>query len=164
MAQELTQSSTDGTGAAAFIDDKTGNRSLHMVANARIVTSLIGVMSQTSPTLVGLGGDTVMTLPPKAVPIALTIFGKAGAATANATIQIGLDTTTNYFLSTSVSNVGGGGVGYLIPRETAQLFTALANLPIGQAHAVTGNYAEAGTSGSGGPWYVEIDYYLPNPA
>lgn len=156
--------------AADVVSDRKQNSVTFYSDNTRNLTSLLGVITQTSPgVLQSLSGSGTVSntsplqLPPYAVPVQFIIQGKLGAATANATIQIGLDTTTNYFLQTSVSNVGGGGSGQLIPRETAQLYTALAALPSGQAHTVTGFYAEAGTSGSGGPWYVEIDFYVASP-
>lgn len=157
--------------ALDMVSDKKGTNVSFMSDNTRNLTSLLGVITQTSPgVLQSLSGSgafpntSPLQLPGGAVPVAFIIQGKAGAATALATISIGLDTTSTYFLQTSVSAVAGGGIGQLIPRETAQLYTALAAMPVGQAHTVTGFYAEAGTSGSGGPWFVEIDFYTTNPA
>lgn len=150
--------------AVDAVDDKSGNNCGFMAANARNLTSLLGVITQTSPGSIQSLSGAPLGFPGGAVPVNFTIFGKLGSSQASGQINIGLDTTTNYFLTTSVSSGSGGGIGYLIPRETAQLFTAMANLPVGRQHTLTAYYTETATSTGGGPWYVEIDFYTPSPA
>lgn len=160
MSHELTQ--TAG-GHAAFVDDQTGNRGLHLAANARIKTTLMFSISRTAPGApTGLGGDTTVTIPGSAVPTDIRYFSAAGDSQTGATITIGLDnTTSNYFLSTTnVSDFSG----QQIPTAAKNLFTALPIMPVGTPHTIVGHYSQAGTSATGGPWYFEIDYYLPVPA
>lgn len=165
MGAELKQGSAGGaTPEAAFVDDRFGANLMHMQANSRVLTTLIGVISQTSPGVItGLGGDTTMSLPGGAVPINLSYYGLTQAST-GATISVGLDTTSGYFLNSQQVNSLLNGKNVQNPQNVLNLFTALAALPVGQAHAVTGFYSETATSGSGGPWYVQIDYYRPLPA
>lgn len=166
MGMELKQGAGNaGTFDAAFVDDKSGNNSLHMQANSRVLTTLIGVLSQTSPgVLIGTGGDTSMTLPPGAVPVDISIFGQKNAGTTSGSIVLGIDTTSNYFLASyNVANAPTG-LGQQSPSTVANMFLALAGLPAGFSHQVTGSYSETATSGSGGPWFVMIDYYKPSPA
>ena len=160
MAHEIHQTAA---GHAAFIDDRSGNRSLHMQPNSRVKTTLIGVITQTSPGVItGLGGDTNMSLPGGAIPMALRYFSGVPAST-GATITVGIDTTSTYFLNAqSVATLALNG--QQVPQGATSLGLALANLPIGQAHNVTGFFAQTATSPGGGPWFVEIDYYLPSPA
>src|SRR5690348_4231018 len=126
MGQELYQT---GTGHAAFIDDRTGNRDIHMQSNARVTTSLLFSISRSSPGApTGLGGDTTATLPGGAVPVALYYYGSANDSTTGATITIGLDTTSNYFMAaTNVANATTG-LGQQNPSGS-NLFTQLALLP-----------------------------------
>lgn len=161
MSHELFQI---GAGHAAFIDDKTGNRDLHMQPNSRVSTSLFFSISRTAPGApTGLGGDTNVNLPGGAVPVALYYFGAANDSTTGATITIGLDTTSNYFMAaTNVANAPTG-LGQQNPSGS-NLFTQLALLPAGGVHNVTGFYSVSGTSTTGGPWYFGIDYYVPVPA
>lgn len=151
--------------ASAFVDDQSATNLLHMQGNSRVLTTLIGVISQTSPgSIIGTAGDTRMLLPGGAVPVNLTYFGSKNAGTTSGSIIVGLDTTSNYFLaSQNVANqtTGQGSQG---PTAVTGLFVALAGIPAGTSHVVTGAYSESATSGSGGPWYVQLDYYLPNPA
>ncbi len=163
MAHELKQGSQEATGTASYQDDRTGNRSLHMAANARIKTTLIGQITQTSPGVItGLGGDTTLSLPGGAVPIGVRYFSGVPAST-GATITVGIDTTSTYFLNAqSVATLALNGQQVRAGATTPGV--ALANLPVGAGHNVTGFFAQTATSPGGGPWFVEIDYYLPSPA
>lgn len=163
MSTELVQN-TGTAGGAGFVDDKSGNRALHFASNARINTTLMFSISRTAPgSPTGLGGDTTTTLPSGAVPVAIYYYGAANDATTGATITIGLDTTTNYFMAaTNVANATTGN-GQQTPAGS-NMFTQLALLSAGASHAVTGYYSVAGTSATGGPWYFGIDYYVPIPA
>ena len=165
MGVELRQGTGEGTETASFLADQKQARVMHLAANARVKTTLMGVITQTSPGVItGLGGDTAMSLPSGAIPTGVRYFGKLPAST-GATITVGYDTTTNNILSAaSVATLALAGVQ--VPNAPAlALFAALPVLPAGQSHPVTGFYAETATaSAGGGPWYVEIDYYLPNPA
>lgn len=162
MAHEIHQTAS---GHTALIDDRTGNRSLHLQPDARVFTTAYGVITETSPGVItGLGGDPVMKLPGGAIPTALRYWGAKNSNTTTGTISVGIDTTAAYFLS--AQNVADlpTGQGVQQPRAVLNLFTALALVPVGSAHLITGAYAESATSTFGGPWYVAIDYYLPIPA
>lgn len=161
MSHELFQI---GAGHAAFIDDKTGNRDLHMQPNSRINGTLMFSLSRGSAVPTGLGGDTNVTLPGGAVPVAIYYYGAANDSVTGSTLTIGLDTTSNYFMAaTNVANATTG-LGQQTPSGS-NLFTQLALLPAGGVHSVTGLYSAGGaTSASGGPWYFAIDYYVPIPA
>lgn len=164
MGQELKQGSGGSVPSAAFVDDQSGNNSLHMAANSRVYTTLIGQISQTSPGVItGMGGNASMTLPRGAMPVGLTYYGLTQASTGGS-ITIGIDTTSTYFLNGQ--NVGSlaTGKGLQNPVSVTNLFLALALSPVGSSHLVTGYYSETATSGSGGPWYVAIDYIVPDPA
>jgi hypothetical protein len=158
MAIELKQGSKEPTASAAFDDDKSGSSVLHMAANAKIKTSLIGIITQTSPgVIVGLGGDTALSIPGGATPIGLRYFGAIPAST-GASITIGIDTTSNYFLNgQSVATLALSG--QQLPQLALNLGVPLALLPSGQAHPLTGYFSQTATSPGGGPWFVEIDYF-----
>ena len=163
MAHEIHQG---GSGFTSFIDDKTGNRSLLMAANSRVKTTLMFKLSQTSPgVLVGSGADTRVALPGGAIPVALRYFGLINDAVTSGAVTIGLDnTTSNYFLSSqNVANLPTGQ-GQQTPTGATNLFLALPPMPEGVLHDIVGHYSVTGTSTSGGPWYFELDYYLPSPA
>jgi hypothetical protein len=161
MGVELRQETNQPSETAGFVADQKQARIAHMQANARILTTIQGTITQTSPGVItGTGGDTTMSLPGGAVPCGIRYFNNIGANTA-ATITVGIDTTSAYFLSAQAVTIPGQHV----PTAAAlNLFTPLAALPIGQAHTVTGSYAETATSATGTISYVEIDYYLPLPA
>lgn len=164
MGHELRQRNIGAVSGASFVDDQSGNNSLHMQANARIVASLNGQISQTSPGVItGTGGNTSMSLPSGAVPIGISFYSNLQAST-GATISVGIDTTSGYFLNAQSVATLALGKGQQIPVGATNLYAALAALPLGQAHTVTGFYAETATSGSGGPFFVSIDYYVPDPA
>lgn len=163
MAHEQHQGAS---GATSFIDDRTGNRSLHMQANSRVTTTLMFSLSRTAPGApTGLGADTTVTLPGGAIPVALRVFGAVNDATTAASITVGIgNTTSNYFLSAyNVANAPTG-LGQQVPSGATNLFTALPVMAEGQSQPITGFYSVAGTSATGGPWYVAIDYYRPVPA
>lgn len=164
MGIEITQSSRQATPSASLIDDKTGGNTLHLAANSRVKTTLIGQITQTSPgVMTGLGGDTSLSLPGGAVPTTIRVFSNVPAST-GATITVGIDTTSTYFLNAlSVATLAASGQ-QLPTGISSGLYTALAAVPIGSAHAVTGFYSQTATAPGGGPWFVEIDYYLPQPA
>ncbi len=162
MSHELYQTPN---GHFAIIDDRSGNRALHAQPNARNLTTWHGVISQTSPgVIVGLGGDTGANLPGGAIPVALRYFGLKNAGVTSGTLTVGIDTTSTYFLNAQNVANQPTGQGQQEPVGVTNLFLALAQLPLGLNHNVTATYAESGTSGSGGPWYVAIDYYVPSPA
>ena len=98
------------------------------------------------------------------MPTALRYFGTNNANASSGTLTIGIDTTTNYFLNGQNVANAPTGKGQQVPQAATNLFLALAGLPVGQSHKITGYYAETATSTFGGPWYVEIDYYKPSPA
>lgn len=161
MSHEFVQ---PGSGHAAYIDDKTGNRSLHMQSNSRVLTTLIGVITQTSPGVItSMSGDASLSLPGGAMPASIGFYGVKNAGTTSGTISVGIDTTSTYFLNGSNVANAPTGLGQQNPAGS-NLFTALALLPVGSSHILTANYTETATSGSGGPWYVQIDYYIPIPA
>ena len=165
MAQELIQGSRNAVSGASFQDDASGNRSLHMAANARNLTTLHFKITQTSPGVVqGMGGDTRVTLPGGAIPVGLRVYGFLNDAVTGASISIGLDNVTSaHFLSSyNVANAPTG-LGQTTPSAN-NLFAAVPVMPLGQDHTIIGRYAVAGTSTSGGPWFCSIDYYLPDPA
>lgn len=160
MSHEIIQTAL---GHTAFVDDKTGNRSLHMQANSRVLTTLIGVITQTSPGVIqSLAGDTSLSLPAGSVPVNLSFYGAKNAGTTSGTISVGIDTTSTYFLNAANVANAPTGLGQQTPAGS-NLFLALALAAPNGAHVLTGSYAESATSGSGGPWYIEIDYYLPVP-
>lgn len=165
MGVEIRQETNEPSPAASLVEDTKQARIAHLQANSRIKTTLIGKITQTSPGVIsGLGGDTTMSLPGGAIPTDLRFFGQVGASTALATISVGIDTTSTYFLNAVTVSGAANGTGQFTPNGATNLYTQLALLSSGLAHAVTGFYTEAGTSGSGGPFYVEIDYYKPIPA
>lgn len=162
MSHELKQ---NANGSAAYVDDRSGNRSLHMQANSRVKTTLMFSLSRDAPGApTGLGGDTRVTLPGGAIPTALRMFGVANDATTAASITLGLDNTTSaHFLSSyNVANAPTG-LGQQIPQGATNMFTALPVMADTQAHDIIGRYSVAGTSATGGPWYFELDYYVPTP-
>lgn len=165
MSHELKQgNSPSGDTNAAFVDDRSGNNSLHMQSNSRVLTTWIGKITQTSPgVLQGMGGDTTATLPSGAVPVNFNFYSPLQAST-GATITVGLDTTSTFFLNASSVATLALGKGQQSPVSVTNLFAALAGLPVGTAHTLTGFYSETATSGSGGPFFIEIDYYVPSPA
>lgn len=156
MGIELKQGSAQPTPTAAFDDDKSGASILHMAANAKVKTTLIGQITQTSPgVIVGLGGDSALAMPGGATPAGIRFYTNTGANTA-ATITIGIDTTSTYFLNgQSVSTPGE----HFPTTAALNLFAPLATVPLGTAHALTGYYSETATSGTGTIVSVEIDYY-----
>lgn len=162
MGHELKQGAAMvGMASAAFVDDQSGNNSLHMQANARQLTTIQGRVTQTSPgVIVGTGGNTQMSMPGGAVPCGIRFYANTGANTA-ATITVGIDTTSTYFLNGAALSTPGQH----IPTTNAlNLFAALAGLPVGQSHVVSAFYAETATSATGTITWVEIDYYVPSPA
>lgn len=162
MSYELHQT---GAGAFAVIDDKSGSRGLHLQPNARINTTFHGVITETSPgVLAGIGPDTGTGLPGGAIPVALRFFGALNSNTTSGTLSIGIDTTSTYFLNAANVANAPTGKGQQTPQGATNLFTALALLPVGSFHLLTAIYAETATSTFGGPWYVDIDYYVPIPA
>lgn len=166
MSIEIVQDGAGTTGTAALVDDQSGARIMHAAANSRVLTSLMFSLSRTAPGApTGLGGDTSVTLPGGAIPVALRMWGAANDSTTGATVSVGLDNvTSNHFLSSyNVANAPTGS-GQQVPQAVTNLFAALPLMPRGQSHNIIGRYAVAGTSSSGGPWYFELDYYLPNPA
>lgn len=156
MAIELKQGGSQPTATAAFDDDKSGASVLHMAANAKVKTTLIGVITQTSPGVItGLGGDPILNIPGGATPAGIRFYSSIGANT-GATITVGIDTTSAYFLNgQSVSTPGE----HLPTTAALNLFAALALLPLGSAHVITGYYSETATTNNGALNYVEIDYY-----
>jgi len=165
MSHEKIQGSKHAVSTASFQDDASGNRSLHMAANARNLTTLHLKITQTSPGVVqGMGGDTRATLPGGAIPVCLRVYGFLNDAVTGATISIGLDNVTSaHFLSSyNVANAPTG-LGQTTPSAN-NLFAAIPIMPLGQDHTIVGHYAVAGTSAGGGPWFCAIDYYLPDPA
>lgn len=164
MAIEIKQDTTQVTGSLDLVDDKSGANVMHFAANARSMTTLIGKITQTSPGVItGMGGDTALSLPGGSIPVSIQVYSAVPAST-GATITVGIDTTTTYFLNAlSVATLALNG--QQVPAATASnLFTQLATLPIGQSHSVNGFYAQTATAPGGGPWFVMIDYYLPIPA
>lgn len=161
MSHEIFQT---GAGHTAFIDDNTGNRSLHLQPNSRVNGSLMFSLSRAAPGApTGLGGSTAVTLPGGAVPVSIGFYGAANDSQTSATISIGIDTTSTYFLNAQNVANAPTGLGQITPAGS-NLFTALAALPLGAVHTVTGSYSVTGTSATGGPWYFAIDYYVPTPA
>lgn len=161
MSYEIHQGAA---GTFAVIDDKTGSRGMHVQPDARVFTTVYGVITETSPGVItGLGADPVMKLPGGAIPAALRYWGANNSNTTSGTISIGIDTTSTYFLNGQNVANAPTGKGQQLPAVT-NLFAALALLPVGSSHLITGVYAETATSTFGGPWYVAIDYYLPIPA
>ena len=164
MGIEIRQETNQASESAGLVSDQKQARVMHLAANARIKTTLMGVITQTSPgVMTGLGGDTSLSLPGGAIPTAIRYYGLVQAST-GATITVGYDTTTNNILNAvSVATLALAGVQ--TPNAPGlSLFQPLPVLPVGQAHPVTGFYSQTATAPGGGPWYVEIDYYLPNPA
>lgn len=161
MGIELRQETNQPSETAGFVSDAKQARVAHMQANARILATLQFQITQTSPGVVtGLGGDTIASLPGGAVPCGIRFYVSKGANTA-ATITVGIDTTSAYFLSAAAVNLPG----QTFPTAAAlNLFNALAVLPVGSAHLLTGSYAETATSATGTVVSGEIDYYLPQPA
>lgn len=165
MGIELKQGSTQPTATASFQDDASGARIAHLGANTRIPSHLQFKIDQTSPgALQGLGGDTQVTIPGGAIPIKLSIWGKLNSNTTTGTISLGLDNiTSNHFLSSyNVADVPTGQ-GQQLPRAALNFFAALPLMPVGQAHTIVGRYSESATSTFGGPWFVDLEYYLPEP-
>lgn len=153
------------SGAFAVIDDKTGSRGIHVQPDARNFTTVYGVITETSPGVItGIGADPVMKLPGGAIPVAMRYWGLKNSNTTSGTISVGIDTTAAYFLSSQNVADLPTGQGVQQPRAVLNLFSALALLPVGSSHLITGAYAETATSTFGGPWYVAIDYYVPIPA
>lgn len=101
-------------------------------------------------------------LPAGAVPTRLNYYGaNTSNAASTANIVIGVDTTTNYFLTATNVQVAVSGLGQQTPQSpnAAQfLWTALAT---GVDHPVTASYAENATSTAGGPWSVELWFDVP---
>lgn len=160
MGQELKQLPD---GALVVDDDKTGNRNLYMGSNTRIFSSWIGKITATSPgVIVGTGGDTGNGLPGNAVPIGVSYYAPNAGSTGG-TITVGIDTTSTYFLN-AASVAALASVLQQSPQAVTNLFTQLAALPQGQKHNMTGFFAQTATSTAAGPFFVRIDYYVPDPA
>ncbi len=165
MGIEKRQETNQPVESMGYVADQKQARVAHFAANARIKTTLMGVITQTSPGVMsGLGGDTSLSLPGGAIPTAVRYYGGSVPASTGATITVGYDTTNNNILNAvSVATLALAGVQ--VPNApTLPLFVPLPTLPAGQAHPVTGFYSQTATAPGGGPWYVEIDYYLPIPA
>lgn len=162
MSHNLKQGAGSASvAAAAFHDDASGNNSLHMMANARILTTVQFKITQTSPGIVtGIGGNTSLAIPGGAVPCGIRFYANTGANTA-ATITIGIDTTSTYFLNGAAVSTNGQ---HFPTTQALNLFAALAGVPNGFAHTITGFYAETATSATGTIVTGEIDYYVPIPS
>ena len=164
MGVELRQETNQASPSAGFVEDRFQARVAHLPANARIKTTWIGQITATSPgAITGLGGDTSLGIPGGAVPTDLRFFSPVAAST-GATITIGLDTTSTYFLNALSVNALANGQGQQLPANPSNLFAALAALPIGSVHTMSGFFAQTATALGAGPYYIELDYYLPNPA
>ncbi len=167
MGIEIIQDGSEPNESGALISDAKGGRIAHLSDNARLLTTLNFKIDQTSPGIVqGLGANTNVTLPGGAIPVALRVFGKLNDSVTSASISVGMDNVTSqHFLSGyNVANAPTGS-GQQLPSAALNLFAALPVMPMGQAHQVVGRYNQgASTSAGGGPWYVAIDYYLPDPA
>lgn len=161
MAENIIQRTDLPVAASTIKDDRTGTTVALFPANADVTTTWHGVITQTSPgVLTGIAGDTSNFIPGGAIPSRFRIYNPLVAST-GATITVGIDTTSTYFLNAFAVSTLAAGQGQLIPQTVANLFVALANMPVGQAHQVTGFYAQTATAVGGGPFFVEIDYYLP---
>jgi len=165
MAINEIQDASGPVAAAAFVDDDSGARVQHMAANSRNLTTLMLRITRTSPGVVsGLGGDNAVTIPGGAIPTGIRLFSALEGST-GATVSLGLDNvTSNHFLSGYSVATLAAGRGQLTPNGATNLHVALPLMALGQAHTIVGRYAETATSPGGGPFYFEIDYYLPDPA
>lgn len=141
-------------GSMRLVDDQTANTVAYIDGTSRTLVKKIGQITRTTTS------DTdLFTLPANAVPTSLRIFsGTASNAGTTATINVGLGSTSGYFLSGFDVKTSTSGAGQVVPNAAAELFTGIG----ADALSVTGKYAETGTaSTTGGPWNVEIEYYLP---
>lgn len=166
MGIEIVQDTTEPVESGSLQSDNPKGRIAHLAANARLATTLHFKIDKTAAGIVqGLGADTNVSIPGGAIPIALRVWSALNDAVTGANITIGLDNvTSNHFLNSyNVANAPTG-LGQQTPSAVNNLFAALPIMALGQAHALVGHYAVAGTSAGGGPWFFALDYYLPDPA
>lgn len=136
-------------GAEQIVDSATGN-----IVSYIDPTSTAVVTKRASLARTNTSSTSLFVLPARAIPVDLRIWGgtESNAGT-TATVEIGITGTANYFTST----LDVKGQNGKIPT------TAVANLyvELSSATQVVGVYAETGSASSaGGPWWVEIDYYV----
>lgn len=104
----------------------------------------------------------LFTIPKGAIPTALRVYSTtASNAASTATLSIGKTGTAAHYLSAFDIKTTGTGSGLqdldkAVPLNLFVVGSATASLQI------IGTYAETGTaSTTGGPWTVEMDYYVP---
>lgn len=146
-----------GDGSTRLVDDQTANTVGYMDGTSRVLVKKIGTISRTTTT-----DTTLFNIPGNAVPTKLSLFGSAASnAGTTATINVGLNSTSNQFLSGFDVKTSTTGAGQVLPNGATNLQASVGSTVSPQV-PVTGKYAETGTaSTSGGPWYVEMEYYVP---
>lgn len=144
-------------GSRRYVDDQTANTVGYMDGTSRMAVKKVGSITRTTTT-----DTTLFTIPGNAVPTKLNIFGSAASnAGTTATINVGLNSTSAYFLSGFDVKTTTSGAGQVLPNAATNLQASVGSTVSPQV-PVTGKYAETGTaSTSGGPWYVELEYYVP---
>ncbi len=120
----------------------------------RAVTSIINTVARTDTTTKVLG-----VLPKAAVPTRLSLASAtASNAGTTATVSVGTAATSNYFLN-GFDVKGSTGSQQVFPTSATKLHAAVDSA---NDTVIVGLYAETGaTSSGGGPWGVQMDYYLP---
>lgn len=149
----LTLSGDRSGNTAMYVDDQGGTTT----SGTKITSELYFQVQRVQPP-----GTFMGNLPPGAVPVQVQYFSPTttnSGSTSN--IVIGVDTTTNYFLS-ATDVKASTGLGWQTPIPPSVLNTMFVQLATtGLGHPVTAGYAETGTSTSGGPWSCSISYYVP---
>lgn len=117
----------------------------------RNLTQFVGSIARTDT-----AAKTLFTLPPGAIPIAMTYCSAAVSnAGTTAVISVGKSGGTGVELLTTQDVKGATGSGHQHPAGPA---ASLYGVSSATAVIVTGIYAETGgASASGGPWLVIID-------
>jgi hypothetical protein len=134
------------------VDDQTGNTVEYADATTRAVMSKIGSLARTDTS-----AKNLFVLPIGAVPIAAIVWWGANSnAGTTATVSVGITGNNTYFVNALSVASGANGTRAV---SASNLFAAQSTSAVTQ---VTGIYAETGTaSTSGGPFYVQIDFYVP---
>lgn len=124
--------------------------------------SILGSMLRFQVTRTTFGNAVVGYLPAGAIPTRLNYYGaNTSNAASTANIVVGVDTTTNYFLTATNVQVAVTGLGQQTPQSPNAAQFLWQALAAGVDHPVTASYAESATSTAGGPWSFEIHFDLP---
>ena len=157
MGAEIKQGSTSVIGQNITIqDDKSGNTMLYADQY-----NIAGSILRFQITRTTFGNAIVGYLPANAIPTRLNYYGAGTSnAASTANIIVGVDTTTNYFLTATNVQAAVTGLGQQTPQSPNAVQNLWQALAAGVDHPVTASYAENATSTTGGPWSFELHFDL----